>query len=675
MVTTKHRILGVLLSALLVVTSCCFAFVSASAEEITDKDLTETAAAGDSVYCQNDKGWDKVYCYMWDTKNGNANNKSWPGVLMTDMGDGLWSYEVPGTHNMIIFNNGSGTQTGDMTFPGNNALYNNSTGEWDTYDPSPLVVSSLKTDVASPQYNDTEITISATGKSLTNATIYYRFSVSGAANAVLSDYSTASTCKWTPTAAGSYTITVDVKDELGNTNTRSISYEIKDDSTEVKPIIKKASPSSGSYVKTGQPITMAVTAGGGCTGTKLLFYKFIVKDPSGNQINTAYYTLNNKYTFTASKAGTYTVDVSVQSSDNSTAKKTFTYEATGADIPTTTAPATAPATTAPVTTAPVTTAPVTTAPVTTAPVTTVPVTTAPVTTVPVTTAPVTTAPVTTVPVTTVPVTTVPVTTVPVTTAPLTTIPFTTVPVTTAPLTTIPTTVPVTTVPTTTVPVTTAPITTDPADTDTLTVNGEVFSVGDKITYVYKLKTDERLENVAGNVTFDGAKIKLLESSDNADDAHSVLPVLMDEGGVAWNTGFDSNSVYFNATSLTEGYDFTNEGILVKLTFEVVGTGKTTVSTNIDDMTGKTKPYIVFGKVENKFSSTEIVEKKMALKGDVNGDGRLSIGDATLIQKWIAKLIGNNDIDLTVADVDNDNRVSIKDATQIQKKLAGYAVNW
>ncbi len=57
-------------------------------------------------------------------------------------------------------------------------------------------------------------------------------------------------------------------------------------------------------------------------------------------------------------------------------------------------------------------------------------------------------------------------------------------------------------------------------------------------------------------------------------------------------------------------------------------------------------------------------------GDVNRDGKVNIRDATAIQKYLAKLVKAEDIDLLAADFTQDSRINIKDATGIQKKIAG-----
>ena len=56
-------------------------------------------------------------------------------------------------------------------------------------------------------------------------------------------------------------------------------------------------------------------------------------------------------------------------------------------------------------------------------------------------------------------------------------------------------------------------------------------------------------------------------------------------------------------------------------------------------------------------------------GDVNGDGVISIADATTLQKYLANIVDFDYEQLAVADTNGDGSVSIADATQIQKYLA------
>lgn len=106
--------------------------------------ITTSAAKGDKVYC---KASFPVFCYMW-IKNTETNNAAWPGVAMESLGDGVYCYEVSGDFDMIIFNNGSGNQTSDAPYPGNNMIYDFAKGTWDVYDLSgaePIVSCSKNT--------------------------------------------------------------------------------------------------------------------------------------------------------------------------------------------------------------------------------------------------------------------------------------------------------------------------------------------------------------------------------------------------------------------------------------------------------------------------------------------------------------------------------------------------
>lgn len=83
------------------------------------------------IYCKNTAGWSNVYCYMWNSSSDT--NASWPGVKMTSLGDNVWSYAMTSSYKNVIFNNGSGTQTADLSAPGSGYIYDNNTGSWTTY--------------------------------------------------------------------------------------------------------------------------------------------------------------------------------------------------------------------------------------------------------------------------------------------------------------------------------------------------------------------------------------------------------------------------------------------------------------------------------------------------------------------------------------------------------------
>lgn len=72
--------------------------------------------------------------------------------------------------------------------------------------------------------------------------------------------------------------------------------------------------------------------------------------------------------------------------------------------------------------------------------------------------------------------------------------------------------------------------------------------------------------------------------------------------------------------------------------------------------------------ENDIEFISLGEKSVLL-GDVNGDGKITIADATTIQKHLAKLTELSGEQLINADTNSDGKITITDATRIQKFLA------
>ena len=75
------------------------------------------------IYMKNTAGWEEVYCYMWT--DDKKNNAGWPGLKMTELDDGTFLYATDTDFPNVIFNNGNGTQTADLKWPGNNYIYDN----------------------------------------------------------------------------------------------------------------------------------------------------------------------------------------------------------------------------------------------------------------------------------------------------------------------------------------------------------------------------------------------------------------------------------------------------------------------------------------------------------------------------------------------------------------------
>ena len=79
------------------------------------------------TFYYKDTNWSTVKAYVWD--NGNSNKEylgTWSGTSMTKNSDGMWEVSFTTTdalvQPMVVFNNGSGEQTGDFDLV-NNGIY------------------------------------------------------------------------------------------------------------------------------------------------------------------------------------------------------------------------------------------------------------------------------------------------------------------------------------------------------------------------------------------------------------------------------------------------------------------------------------------------------------------------------------------------------------------------
>lgn len=77
--------------------------------------------------------------------------------------------------------------------------------------------------------------------------------------------------------------------------------------------------------------------------------------------------------------------------------------------------------------------------------------------------------------------------------------------------------------------------------------------------------------------------------------------------------------------------------------------------------------------ENGFAFVAIDDTPSVTIGDIDGDGNITISDATAIQRYLAEMITLSPDQLIAADTDGNGEVTINDATQLQKYLAEYDV--
>lgn len=67
------------------------------------------------IYAKVSSEWKTVNAYAWKDGEGFYKVAEWPGTAMTSLGDGWYVIEIPTDINSIIFNNGNGVQTDNIT--------------------------------------------------------------------------------------------------------------------------------------------------------------------------------------------------------------------------------------------------------------------------------------------------------------------------------------------------------------------------------------------------------------------------------------------------------------------------------------------------------------------------------------------------------------------------------
>ena len=119
------------------------------------------------------------------------------------------------------------------------------------------------------------------------------------------------------------------------------------------------------------------------------------------------------------------------------------------------------------------------------------------------------------------------------------------------------------------------VTSNLCDTQTVTYDSD----DNQVEVTYYLQSDNMILNTQAGVSYDSSVLQL------ADDCNikTALPVLND-GGIA-NFSL-TDKILFNATNLNL-YDYTTEGVYLTLTFDIVGSGDTTVDLDVDIITATT----------------------------------------------------------------------------------------
>lgn len=237
-------------------------------------------------------------------------------------------------------------------------------------------------------------------------------------------------------------------------------------------------------------------------------------------------------------------------------------------------------------------------------------------------------------------------------------------------------------------------TTAPSQTLTVNATSNYFGsatktdgkVGDKITVLYKLNANMGIVDGQWTVKYDTSKLKFDKADNKVNGSQTIMPS-------------QSNLVYNAYSNVIKG-NFTNPqnptkydgSTYISLTFQVIGAGSASVYLDTEYLTvgyvtnnklnqqsvvdnSKVRDISGFAGFKNvKLSATTSFASDVRL-GDVDMDGKITAIDVTLVQKHITEHIPFTEQQLTAADVDKNNIISVKDATLIQKYVVRLISNF
>lgn len=102
---------------------------------------------------------------------------------------------------------------------------------------------------------------------------------------------------------------------------------------------------------------------------------------------------------------------------------------------------------------------------------------------------------------------------------------------------------------------------------------------EQVVVTYLLKADHMIVDTQSSLTYDSEVLKLASTTTNT--KNKVFPVF--QSSIVWNPSL-TNQVLFNCSSL-DLFNFKSENVYCTFTFDVVGSGDTTVNLNVDYLTG------------------------------------------------------------------------------------------
>ena len=186
------------------------------------------------------------------------------------------------------------------------------------------------------------------------------------------------------------------------------------------------------------------------------------------------------------------------------------------------------------------------------------------------------------------------------------------------------------------------------------------------------------------LTYDTSKLEYVASNNVSNGVQTITPVV----GSSLVYKLTDNQLKGNFTNLGL-YTFDDDEEFVTVTFNIIGTGTANVYLDLeilsvgyldDNYQTVDESIVDYSKMQDISgiagfenatisTSTEIYNNIDFLLGDVNCDGYVKIDDVTCILKTVVGLETLNSTQRKAADYDGDGTITVKDATAIQKYIA------
>ena len=216
------------------------------------------------------------------------------------------------------------------------------------------------------------------------------------------------------------------------------------------------------------------------------------------------------------------------------------------------------------------------------------------------------------------------------------------------------------------------ITTTFAATPIISFGKATFTTkGEKQTLVIEARDLDSVSVIQFTVKYDKTKVKLLNVAPSNSTTNFYGEVIdaakngiIPDATVNGKTSGEVVVVWESTQGIKE------DGILVELQFEALVANAGEIKLELD----KTQDFLVCKDNSNGVPSVnvqvETTNDPLAVYGDVNGDGKITSYDASLILQYVVGNIGENALDINAADVDGNGKITSYDASLILQFVVG-----